>query len=869
MSETEMPSKNPLPLAKASDSDEGEESKNKKSSTGYFKSFKPYDQRSCSDVLCLIILIVCFVVWLIVLGVSAMLGKPEVLYRATDYKGNVCGGTQYTAVAGEFPTNLATAKVGVMPRLIDDFITESYRTYSTSSLSMPVVTTMCAEKCPVVNDVFCDYAFLNEMHAKLGANGIWQTNPLQGDAKDKVRSALQQTADVNRAAVQLQLGGGVAGSALALKCGTISATVKPDSYKGSAAEFCTKVFFACDRIIVDTKPVLGRCVPEFAADEKEAASRCVDPVTSDPCNTTSEFDVNCIEAEKPYKAFPTAGFVPAISPLLKDGNYLFTEEQEKECSRLENRLQTTSEDIPQMKMLEKITKAASSFSNYVTSVQKAWLQVFICGLILPMIIGFIFLQIIGKLAGCIVWSCIILLEVCFIAGSLVFLQKAGVISLPGQVTAQASSTFAPVDAAQSQYYQIAGWVFTLFAVVFFCVILFLRSAIVDAIRVIRISAKAVTKNASILMWPLFSFFWIGVFSAMFCIIGVLLMSSGDMIVQKIGDEVNGTKISLSNGTSTEITMMKTNEAIKYLGLFDLFMWVWLCEFVQAIGIFTIGGDVAEWYFTDDNTPEEPEPELAEGEKRPCCHRCKKSKGVCGAFCHTFHLHLGTAAFGSLVITIVKLIKWWLAYTANEIQQANPDNKLLKYALRCVMCIVHCFEKCVKYLSKNAYIYSTIKGTSFCWSSYKSFVMLWNNFTRFGATGVSSAVVMLFGKISIMMLSTLAAYYAIELNAEFRNIQSENYISSMGQFVITFVVFCMSYIVAEIFFSVYDIATDSIMLCYCFDVEDGGGEAFAQKMGFELDVKKTKEDDEHEGEGGIGCCACLPCCKKSAKTDGDE
>lgn len=869
MSETELPTKNPLPLAKASDSDEGEESKNKKSSTGYFKSFKPYDQRSCSDVLCLIILIVCFVVWLIVLGVSAMLGKPEVLYRATDYKGNVCGGTQLTVVGGEFATNYATAKVGVMPRLIDDFITETYRTYSTSSLSMPVVTTMCAAKCPVVNDVFCDYAFLDEMHSLLGAQGIWQTNPLQGDAKDKVRSALQQTADVNRAAVQLQLGGGVASADLALKCGTISATVKPASFTGSAAEFCTKVFFACDRIIVDTKPVLGRCVPEFAADEKEAASRCVDPVTSVPCNTTSEFDVNCIEAEKPYKAFPTAGFVPAISPLLKDGNYLFTEEQEKECSRLENRVETISEDIPQMKMLEKITKAASSFSNYVTSVQKAWLQVFICGLILPMIIGFIFLMIIGKLAGCIVWSCIILLEVCFIAGSLVFLQKAGVISLPGQVTAQASSTFAPVDAAQSQYYQIAGWIFTLFAVVFFCVILFLRSAIVDAIRVIRISAKAVTKNASILMWPLFSFFWIGVFSAMFCIIGVLLMSSGNMIVQKIGDEVNGTKISLSNGTSTEITMMETNEAIKYLGLFDLFMWVWLCEFVQAVGIFTIGGDVAEWYFTDDNTPEEPEPELAEGEKRPCCHRCKKSKGVCGAFCHTFHLHLGTAAFGSLVITIVKLIKWWLAYTANEIQQANPDNKVLKYALACVMCIVHCFEKCVKYLSKNAYIYSTIKGTSFCWSSYKSFVMLWNNFTRFGATGISSAVVMLFGKLSIMMLSTLAAYYLIELNADFQNLASENYISSMGQFVITFVVFCMSYIVAEIFFSVYDIATDSIMLCYCFDVEDGGGEAFAQKMGFELEVKKTKEDDEHEDKGGIGCCACLPCCKKSAKTDGDE
>ena len=110
MSETEMPSKNPLPLAKASDSDEGEGSKDRKSSTGYFKSFTPYDQRSCSDVLCLIILIFCFVLWLIILGISASMGKPEVLYRATDYNGNVCGGTQLKVVDGEFPTNLAKAK---------------------------------------------------------------------------------------------------------------------------------------------------------------------------------------------------------------------------------------------------------------------------------------------------------------------------------------------------------------------------------------------------------------------------------------------------------------------------------------------------------------------------------------------------------------------------------------------------------------------------------------------------------------------------------------------------------------------------------------------------------------------------------------
>ena len=47
--------------------------------------------------------------------------------------------------------------------------------------------------------------------------------------------------------------------------------------------------------------------------------------------------------------------------------------------------------------------------------------------------------------------------------------------------------------------------------------------------------------------------------------------------------------------------------------------------------------------------------------------------------------------------------------------------------------------------------------------------------------------MLFGKLSIMMFSTLAAYYSVEYTADFQDIESENYISSMGQFVITLVI----------------------------------------------------------------------------------
>ena len=51
----------------------------------------------------------------------------------------------------------------------------------------------------------------------------------------------------------------------------------------------------------------------------------------------------------------------------------------------------------------------------------------LCGLFLLMLIGGAFLFVIRCCAGCIVWVSIIILEVCFIAGSIVFLHKSGVV----------------------------------------------------------------------------------------------------------------------------------------------------------------------------------------------------------------------------------------------------------------------------------------------------------------------------------------------------------------------------------------------------------------------------------------------------------
>ena len=136
------------------------------------------------DLLCCVLLTVCFIGWIVVLILSAISGNPQVLYRATDYKGNICGsssatdteGTAYAANEGNFPNNLKKAKYGVMPRLVDDFVAQLARTSNEMTLTMPAITTMCAESCPKQGAVFCNYKFLDEMAAADGNK--WATNPL-------------------------------------------------------------------------------------------------------------------------------------------------------------------------------------------------------------------------------------------------------------------------------------------------------------------------------------------------------------------------------------------------------------------------------------------------------------------------------------------------------------------------------------------------------------------------------------------------------------------------------------------------------------------------------------------------------------------
>ena len=80
-----------------------------------------------------------------------------------------------------------------------------------------------------------------------------------------------------------------------------------------------------------------------------------------------------------------------------------------------------------------------------------------------------------------------------------------------------------------------------------------------------------------------------------------------------------------------------------------------------------------------------------------------------AFYRLVRFHLGTAAFGSLIIAIIQMIRIILKYVEHHIKDwekrgcTGPMLYIFKAFLKCAQCCLWCFEKCMKFINRNAYI----------------------------------------------------------------------------------------------------------------------------------------------------------------------
>lgn len=93
----------------------------------------------------------------------------------------------------------------------------------------------------------------------------------------------------------------------------------------------------------------------------------------------------------------------------------------------------------------------------------------------------------------------------------------------------------------------------------------------------------------------------------------------------------------------------------------------------------------------------------------------------------FSYHLGTIAFGALILAICRMIRVVLEYISTKLK--TYDNAVTRAILCCMKCFFWCLEKFLRFLNQNAYIMCAVHGTNFCTSAKDAFNLLMRNFLR--------------------------------------------------------------------------------------------------------------------------------------------
>ena len=109
--------------------------------------------------------------------------------------------------------------------------------------------------------------------------------------------------------------------------------------------------------------------------------------------------------------------------------------------------------------------------------------------------------------------------------------------------------------------------------------------------------------------------------------------------------------------------------------------------MNALNQFVIASTACIWYFEQsDLIPE------------------KTLSPVCKSFYRAFRYHLGSLAFGSLLVAIVQFMIVILEYIKSKVGDAGGEKvKLIKCLITCCQCILDCCARFIEFINRHAYI----------------------------------------------------------------------------------------------------------------------------------------------------------------------
>jgi hypothetical protein len=394
-----------------------------------------------------------------------------------------------------------------------------------------------------------------------------------------------------------------------------------------------------------------------------------------------------------------------------------------------------------------------------------------------------------------------------VVGSLVFLALTqillglGLLSTSMNIFGQQANSpiFQRYPHAQAvQYSMIAGTIALVLGLIMGCVLMCVKHSINVAVACVETACECMFDMTSLLLQPFVAAVGKLVIAAFLLLGFAFLMSCGQIKAESAS--IGGTQV---NGLARSFSY---TEDQYYMIAFYIFGYLWSLEFCNALNLFVISYAVTLWFYKPKQNGKKIAP------------RGAAIKGVAkGLFYHT-----GSLAFGALLIAICQIISGIFNILSREAKSKNAG--LLALIFKCLECCVECFEKCLKYITKNAYIDICIRSNDFCTAAKHSMEFITSCATTIMILNGACFVIQAIGTITVATAGGVATYFIVTSVERYTSDDSLHHVSDPT--AVGIIAGVLSLGIGLVFMHVFDQCADTLL--YLFeDMQKNGKGSVAE------------------------------------------
>lgn len=264
-----------------------------------------------------------------------------------------------------------------------------------------------------------------------------------------------------------------------------------------------------------------------------------------------------------------------------------------------------------------------------------------------------------------------------------------------------------------------------------------------------------------------------------------------------------------------------NDTLLQAGGYWIFGLFWLSELIGAISFMVICYCIAVWFFAPlDEDGDRP---------LPLCYMTLSLKNI-------LRHHLGTAATGSLIVAIVRMIRLIFEYIEKKKDEYGvADNKLVDFIFCVIKSCLYCLEQCVRWCTELVYVQTVCTGCWFCPGICSAMAVLFDNLSFVAVCYFITAIVMFFAKLACAMGTAALCNYWMQ-----QRVPDE----MSSALVPTMLILFIALLVAHAFFEVYDTTISTMLMCFC-EAKTHTGRYNAVPKEMEVFIDDLKEDQKQD------------------------